>query len=752
MAGHVNRGDTALTHLLGRVLQGDRVIEVDGVEQALNDRVVVVNGRTQGCVDRGPSGAEQGIGCPRSQLVVGGQRSARGLGVVEAEGGGQREGVVGLAEDRLAGGNHHGQRVHGVTRDGHGGHAGGGREHRVHVLGQLGLVDDGDRAVFTGDNQREDKLAHRVLLGTTRVAIPRGVQVDNHVHAGLGRNQGDALLIKDGSRVGHEVTGPRDEGDLTQPFLAGGGQLAVAQARSDRGCHHAGVGQARSGGGLEATQEGGNGFVDAVDASHGDGAGDDTDLVGAVALVLRLPQAVLAPPADEVVVQDRDEGHRLGVGAAQGREPRGVDGGDVGGRGVRVGGQQTVGGGVCVGDVFDGREECLDLAVVHGGQARLDALEQVVVADLPRGINPRVGQLGEAAHPGLVGHVFEVTEVGLGRVGENFNDFVLAGAHLGTVGADLGDDASGSGCGVGDFVHVGAQVGQTGRHAAAGHTLADPTAEFVVIGHARGGDEEFLDGFGGVCFLRGHRSSAHEDAIDGHRRASVADRPVAGQEISGALGGADAAAHGQDDVGLGTQLGVGGQQKVGQVLPGVVAAGVAVFDLDDDLDRVGFAGDRDDFADLVDRAGLEGHVGEAVGAQLLNESQGFVLLGDTRGDDDTVDGGTGRARTRHDARLAELEVPQVAVQEHGVELGGVAGAQLGAQAREVLVVDLFGDLAAARHLSPEAGVRGCRDDLGVHGRGGHAGQQDGGATGQARESGVNDGLAVGKGDEAGAQV
>ena len=301
-------------------------------------------------------------------------------------------------------------------------------------------------------------------------------------------------------------------------------------------------------------------------------------------------------------------------------------------------------------------------------------------------------------------------------------------------------------------MHVGAQVGQTGRHAAAGHTLADPTAEFVVIGHARGGDEEFLDGFGGVCFLRGHRGGAHEDAVNGHGWAAVAGRPVAGEEVSGALGGADAAAYGQDDVGLGAQLGVGGQQQVGQVLPGVMAAGVAVFDLDDDLDWVGFAGDGDDFADLVDRAGLEGHVGEAAGAQLLNESQGLVLLGATRGDDDTVDGGTGRARTRHDAGLAELEVPQVAVQEHGVELGGVAGAQLGAQAREVLVVDLFGDLAAARHLSPEAGVRGCRDDLGVHGRGGHAGQQDGGATGQAREGSVNNGLAVGKGDEAGAQV
>ena len=179
---------------------------------------------------------------------------------------------------------------------------------------------------------------------------------------------------------------------------------------------------------------------------------------------------------------------------------------------------------------------------------------------------------------------------------------------------------------------------------------------------------------------------------------------------------------------------------------------MAVLNLDDDLDRVGLAGDGDDLADLLDRAGLEGHVGEAVGAQLLDESQGLVLLGDTRGDDDTIDGGTGRARTRHDAGLAELKVPQVAVQEHGVELGGVAGAQLGAQARQVLVVDLFGDLAAAGHFGPEAGVRGCRDDLGIDGRGRHAGQKDGGAACEAREGGVDDGLAVGQGDEAGAQV
>ena len=80
----------------------------------------------------------------------------------------------------------------------------------------------------------------------------------------------------------------------------------------------------------------------------------------------------------------------------------------------------------------------------------------------------------------------------------------------------------------------------------------------------------------------------------------------------------------------------------------------------------------------------------------------------------------------------------------------MAGAQLGAQARQVLVVDLFGDLAAAGHFGPETGVRGSSDDLGVDGRGGHAGQEDGGAAGQAREGGVDDGLAVGQSHEAGA--
>ena len=85
-------------------------------------------------------------------------------------------------------------------------------------------------------------------------------------------------------------------------------------------------------------------------------------------------------------------------------------------------------------------------------------------------------------------------------------------------------------------------------------------------------------------------------------------------------------------------------------------------------------------------------------------------------------------------------------------MGLSIGAQLGAQPRQVLIVDLFGDLATAGHFGPETGICGGRDDLGVNGRGRHAREEDGGTAGQTREGRVDDGLAVGQGYEAGAQI
>ena len=189
-------------------------------------------------------------------------------------------------------------------------------------------------------------------------------------------------------------------------------------------------------------------------------------------------------------------------------------------------------------------------------------------------------------------------------------------------------------------------------------------------------------------------------------------------------GGADATTDGEHDILACTHLGVGGQQEIIEVDPGVVSTGVAVLDHHDDVMVGVVLGDGQGGADLVHGARLEGDVGEAVLVEALDQLGGLLGLGDTGGDDHTVDGGTGSAGAGHDALRTELQVPDVAVEEHGVELGGAARVQLLDQVLLVAVEHLLRVLSAAGHLSPVAGVGGCGDDGGIHGGGGHATEQD----------------------------
>ena len=118
---------------------------------------------------------------------------------------------------------------------------------------------------------------------------------------------------------------PRSAGGHLRAQAAGGGLLA-----------HAGGLERLDGGGLETAQEVSDRLIDGGDAGDGDRTGDDAHLIGGVARVLGLPQGVGAPPAQDVGVEDRYEGHRLGVLAAQVDEPGGVSGLDAGARGGRV--------------------------------------------------------------------------------------------------------------------------------------------------------------------------------------------------------------------------------------------------------------------------------------------------------------------------------------------------------------------------------------------------------------------------------
>jgi hypothetical protein len=94
------------------------------------------------------------------------------------------------------------------------------------------------------------------------------------------------------------------------------------------------------GGLLESVQQCSDGFVQQRDAGHRRGAGDDADLVGVIAGVVRLPQRVAAPPAPDILVDDRHEIDRLPEGLAQSDEEGHVRRMQLNGRSVRVVGDQ----------------------------------------------------------------------------------------------------------------------------------------------------------------------------------------------------------------------------------------------------------------------------------------------------------------------------------------------------------------------------------------------------------------------------
>ena len=288
---------------------------------------------------------------------------------------------------------------------------------------------------------------------------------------------------------------------------------------------------------------------------------------------------------------------------------------------------------------------------------------------------------------------------------------------------------------------VRAELAAAGSHAALGFSGADP-----VVG-AAGLDQHPLDGGRGGRLHGRHRRGADEDAVDGHQREAVGLRPAAGQVLCGPLRGADAAADADRDVGPRAQLGVGGQQEVVEVLPGVVAAGAAALDVHDDRLGRHLGGDPDDRADLLDGARLEHDVADADLVELLDQRDGLFQFGDARTDDDAVDRRAGLARLLHQPLAADLELPQVRVEEQRVELDGAARLEQLRQLGDAVVEDLLGDLAAAGELGPVAGVRGRRDDLGVDGGRGHAREQDRRPAGQPGELRRQLHRAVGQGDQ-----
>src|SRR5699024_9609840 len=133
--------------------------------------------------------------------------------------------------------------------------------------------------------------------------------------------------------------------------------------------------------------------------------------------------------------------------------------------------------------------------------------------------------------------------------------------------------------------------------------------------------------------------------------------------------------------------------------------------------------------------------------ELVKQFLGFIKLWDTRGDSDTGKRSTIGTRLRHDAGLTELQVPQVAVEEHGVESCGTAWLQKLHHAVFIDGESFIRVLTTTGHLWPGAAVCCGGNDVWIHGGWGHADQDDGGHPGPLGVTGLGIRLAVGQRDE-----
>ncbi len=156
----------------------------------------------------------------------------------------------------------------------------------------------------------------------------------------------------------------------------------------------------------------------------------------------------------------------------------------------------------------------------------------------------------------------------------------------------------------------------------------------------------------------------------------------------------------------------------------MVSTGPTALDVHDHRVVRHLVGDAQHGADLRDGTRLERHVCDADLGQLGDQRDGLFQLRNARGDDDTVERRTRGTGLLHQTFTAELQLPQVRVEEQRVELHRAARVQQRLQLGHSVGEDLLGDLTTTGQLRPVAGIRRRRDDFRVDGGRGHAREQD----------------------------
>ncbi len=315
--------------------QFNEVVEVYSVEQTLNNGESVNVHGAERRVDCRPCRADQRVGSDTGSLQTVRQAACGCCLMVEAEVGRQRVSSVSFTERTLridlalsadvvvirvshtvGDGWHCGEFITGdcCVAD-----TSSVSKHRIHVLRQAVAVNNREEArLRTIDNQWNNDVAHSVLgQATVWIVIPVGVEMNVEivqVTIITGTYVTDLIvlvtLLGAISRVGHQVTNPRDIRAVANKRLSVGSATQFSKRFS--GLAVVGFADALKCGLLEAAENVSNRLIHCGDTGHSDRARNNTHRISRVTRVFRLPQLIATPPTQQIVVDNRHERHRLG--------------------------------------------------------------------------------------------------------------------------------------------------------------------------------------------------------------------------------------------------------------------------------------------------------------------------------------------------------------------------------------------------------------------------------------------------------
>lgn len=174
-------------------------------------------------------------------------------------------------------------------------------------------------------------------------------------------------------RVCHEMAHPRDVRGFANEFFCGRCRAELGK----RGfvCAWRFGGNALDHGLFETAKNVGDRFVNGGDARNGDRTRNNTHGIGGVTGVFGLPQLILTPPTQQVVVDDGHERHWLRVFTHEHREPSFIHRGDGQFISLRIGFGKLGDGRMRIGfHIGTGCEQRCEFAAFLRGDAGFDTL------------------------------------------------------------------------------------------------------------------------------------------------------------------------------------------------------------------------------------------------------------------------------------------------------------------------------------------------------------------------------------------